>query len=139
MTSGGYWTTDANGNVTAYTGEGTPTDNYIHYDAGNNTLTLHNATIKEALEYGDNPPNSLIFGAAIGILNQNSAAALTITLEGTNIIENVSRGICVLAYSSSTGAASLTITSENGGSLNASGSSSGIQVESNSNNATLTI
>ena len=65
VTSGSYWTTDANGNVTAYTGEGTPTDNYIHYDAGNNTLTLHNATIKEALEYGDNPPNSLIPGAAI--------------------------------------------------------------------------
>ena len=139
VTSGGYWTTDANGNVTAYTGEGTPTDNYIHYDAGNNTLTLHNATIKEALEYGDNPPNSLICGAAIGILNQNSAAALTITLEGTNIIENVSTGIYVLAHSSSTGAASLTITSENGGSLNASGSLSGISVVSISNAATLKI
>ena len=139
VTNGGYWTTGANGNVTAYTGEGTPTDNYIHYDAGNNTLTLHNATIKEALEYGDNPPNSLICGAAIGILNQNSAAALTITLEGTNIIENVSTGIYVLAHSSSTGAASLTITSENGGSLNASGSLSGISVVSISNAATLKI
>ena len=140
VTSGGYWMTDANGNVTAYTGEGTPTDNYIHYDAGNNTLTLHNVTIKDELPYGtDTPAGSLINGAAIGILNQNSAAALTITLEGTNIIENVSTGIYVLASSSSTGAASLTITSENGGSLNASGSSSGISVVSISNAATLKI
>ena len=140
VTSGGYWMTDANGNVTAYTGEGTPTDNYIHYDAGNNTLTLHNVTIKDELPYGtDTPAGSLINGAAIGVLNQNSAAALTITLEGTNIIENVSTGIYVLASSSSTGAASLTITSENGGSLNASGSSSGISVVSISNAATLKI
>lgn len=32
VTNGGYWTTDSNGNVTAYTGGDTPTDNYIHYD-----------------------------------------------------------------------------------------------------------
>ena len=133
MTSGGYWTTDANGNVTAYTGEGTPTDNYIHYDAGNNTLTLHNATIKEALEYGDNPPNSLIFGAAIGVLNQNGNAELTIQLVGTNTV-SASKGVYV--YSSS-GTATLNITGS--GSLNASGFQSGIQVQSNSNNATLTI
>lgn len=42
----GYWTTDSDGNVAAYTGEGKPLDNYIYYDAENNTLTLHNATIK---------------------------------------------------------------------------------------------
>ena len=95
VTSGGYWTTDANGNVTAYTGEGTPTDNYIHYDAGNNTLTLHNATIKEALEYGDNPPNSLIFGAAIGVLNQNGNAELTIQLEGQTLVSAVQRCLCL--------------------------------------------
>ena len=133
VTSGGYWTTDANGNVTAYTGEGTPTDNYIHYDAGNNTLTLHNATIKEALEYGDNPPNSLIFGAAIGVLNQNGNAELTIQLVGTNTV-SASKGVYV--YSSS-GTATLNITGS--GSLTASGFSNGISVVSTSNAATLTI
>ena len=45
ISSTGYWTT-SEGNVTAYSGTEAPTDNYIHYDAGDNTLTLHNATIK---------------------------------------------------------------------------------------------
>ena len=138
ISSTGYWTTDSNGNVTEYTGEGTPTDNYIHYDAGDNTLTLHNATIKEALDYGDDPPNSLIFGAAIGVLNQNGAAELTITLEGTNTIAEDGKGIYVLASSTSTGGATLTITG--GGSLTASGSvNAGILVQSNGGNATLSI
>lgn len=140
ISSTGYWTTDSEGNVTAYSGTGTPAGNYIHYDADNNILTLHNATIKKALDYGDDPPNSLISGAAIGVLNQSGNAELTIQLEGDNTIEDVSTGIYVLAHSSSTGAASLTITGENGGSLNASGSrDSGIRVQSNSGDATLTI
>ena len=133
----GYWTTDSEGNVAAYSGTGIPTDNYIYYGGDNNTLTLHNATIKEALDYGDNPPNSLISGAAIGVLNQNGDAELTIQLEGDNTIEDVSTGIYVLAHSSSTGAASLTITGDS--SLEASGSSYGIQVQSNSGDAALTI
>ena len=33
VTSGGYWTTGNDGTVTAFTGEGTPADNFIHYDA----------------------------------------------------------------------------------------------------------
>ena len=136
ISSTGYWTTDSEGSVTAYTEGGTPTDHYIHYDAENNVLTLHNATIKEALEYGEKPPNSLIFGAAIGVLNQKGAAELTIELEGTNTIAEVGKGIFVLA--SSTGAASLTITG--GGSLTASGSvNAGIWVQSNGGNATLSI
>lgn len=140
ISSTGYWTTDSEGNVTAYSGTGTPAGNYIHYDADNNILTLHNATIKKALDYGNSPPNSLISGAAIGVLNPSGNAALTIQLEGDNTIEDVSTGIYVLAHSSSTGAASLTITGENGGSLNASGSrDSGIRVQSNSGDATLTI
>lgn len=140
ISSTGYWTTDSEGNVTAYSGTGTPAGNYIHYDADNNILTLHNATIKKALDYGNSSPNSLISGAAIGVLNQSGNAALTIQLEGDNTIEDVSTGIYVLALSSSTGAASLTITGENGGSLNASGSrNSGIWVQSNSGDATLTI
>ena len=137
VTNGGYWTTDSDGSVTQYTKEGTPTDNYIHYDADDNTLTLHNATIKEALDYGDNPPYSLISGAAIGVLNQNGDAKLAIQLEGTNTIEDVSTGIFVLAHSSSTGDATLTITGS--GSLDASGSLNGIMVQSNSGDATLTI
>ena len=132
VTSGGYWTTDSNGTVTAYTGEGTPTDNYIHYDAGNNTLTLHNATIKESVS---TDTNSFIGGAAIGVHNQNGAAELTITLEGDNTIAEVGKGIYVLA--NSTGGATLTITGD--GSLDASASQTGIWVQSNSGNASLSI
>lgn len=136
VTSGGYWTTDSDGSVTP-TDEDTPTDNYIHYDAENNVLTLHNATIKEALGYGTNPPHSLILGAAIGVLNQSGDAELTITLEGTNTIAEVNMGIYVLAHSQSTGSSSLTITGD--GSLDASGSQSGIRVQSNSDDAALKI
>ena len=130
----GYWTTDSEGKVTS-AGATQPSDNYIHYDAGNNTLTLHNASIKTALQYSDNPPNSLIFGAAIGVLNQNGDAELTITLEGTNTIAKVGKGIYVLA--NSTGGATLTITGD--GSLDASASQTGIWVQNNNGNATLTI
>lgn len=134
VTSDGYWTTDDSGNVTAYSGEGAPTDNYIHYDTANNTLTLHNATIKESVP---SDTSTYVEGAAIGVFNQNGAAELTIQLEGTNTIAEVSAGIYVLAFSNSTGDASLTIMGS--GSLDASGSRSGIQVHSNSSNATLTI
>ena len=137
ISSTGYWTTDSDGNVTS-AGATQPSDSYIHYDADTNTLTLHNANIKKALDFGNAPPNSLISGAAIGVLNQSGNAELTIQLEGDNTIEDVSTGIYVLALSSSTGAASLTITGN--GSLNASGSrNSGIWVQSNNGDATLTI
>ena len=136
ISSSGYWTTDSGGNVTAYSGTEAPTDNYIHYDAGNNTLTLHNATIKKQLDYSENiEGGTYIFGSAIGVLNQNGAAELTITLEGTNTIAEVGKGIFVLA--SSTGGATLTITGD--GSLDASASQTGIWVQSNNGDATLTI
>ena len=138
ISSTDYWTTDGEGNVTAYTGEGTPTDNYIHYDAENNVLTLHNATIKNGLDYsGGIQGDTYIPGSAIGVLNLNGDAELTITLAGTNTIEDVSTGIFVLAHSSYTGDASLTITGS--GSLTASGNINGINVQSNSGDATLTI
>ena len=138
VTSGGYWTTDSDGSVTAYTGESTPTDNYIHYDADTNTLTLHNATIKKGLDYSEGiQGGTYIPGSAIGVLNLNGDAELTITLAGTNTIEDVSTGIFVLAHSSYTGDASLTITGS--GSLTASGNINGINVQSNSGDATLTI
>ena len=132
VTSGGYWTTDSEGNVTQYNEEGKPSNKYIHYNTATNTLTLHNATIKESVS---TETNSFIGGAAIGVHNPNGAAELTITLEGTNTIAEVGKGIYVLA--NSTGGATLTITGD--GSLDASARQTGIWVQSNSGNATLTI
>lgn len=135
ISTAGYWATDSAGNVTPCAEGSTPSNNYIHYNAEDNILTLHNATIKEALDYGDNSPNSLISGAAIGVLNRNGDAELTITLVGTNTIAEVGKGIYVLA--NSTGGATLTITGD--GSLDASASQTGIWVQSNSNNAALCV
>ena len=138
VTSGGYWTTDSAGNVTAYTGEGTPTDNYIHYDAENNVLTLHNATIKNELEFNASiEGGTFISGSAIGVFNKSGNAELTISLVGTNTIANVGKGIFVLASSASTGSSNLTIQGD--GSLNASASQTGIWVQSNGNNAALCV
>ena len=132
ISSTGYWTTDSEGNVTAYSGAGTPSDSYIHYDADKNILTLHNATIKESVS---TDTNTLIAGAAIGVHNQNGAAELTVTLEGDNTIAEVGKGIYVLA--SSTGGATLTITGD--GSLDASARQTGIWVQSNNGDAALFI
>ena len=138
VTSGGYWTTGIDGTVTAFTGEGTPADNFIHYDATNNVLTLHNAVIKKGLDYSESiQGGTYIPGSAIGVFHQNGAAELTIQLEGTNTIAEVSNGIYVLAPSNSTGDASLTITGS--GSLDTSGIQTGIRVQSNGGNATLSI
>ena len=138
VTSGGYWTTGNDGTVTAFTGEGTPADNFIHYDATNNVLTLHNAVIKKGLDYSESiQGGTYIPGSAIGVFHQNGAAELTIQLEGTNTIAEVSNGIYVLAPSNSTGDASLTITGS--GSLDTSGIQTGIRVQSNGGNSTLSI
>lgn len=138
ISSTGYWTTDSDGNVTASTAGDTPTDNYIHYDAENNVLTLHNATIKKGLDYNESiQGGTYINGSAIGVFNQNGDAELTITLEGTNTIAEVGKGIFVLASSASTGSSNLTIQGD--GSLNASASQTGIGVLSNSNNAALCV
>lgn len=138
ISSTGYWTTDSDGNVTASTAGDTPTDNYIHYDAENNVLTLHNATIKKGLDYNESiQGGTYINGSAIGVFNQNGDAELTITLEGTNTIAEVGKGIFVLASSASTGSSNLTIQGD--GSLNASASQTGISVQSNSNNAALCV
>ena len=138
ISSTGYWTTDSDGNVTASTAGDTPTDNYIHYDAENNVLTLHNATIKKGLDYNESiQGGTYILGSAIGVFNQNGDAELTITLEGTNTIAEVGKGIFVLASSASTGSSNLTIQGD--GSLNASASQTGIWVQSKSNNAALCV
>nr|WP_297177095.1 S-layer homology domain-containing protein [uncultured Agathobaculum sp.] len=138
VTSGGYWTTDSDGNVTASTAGETPTDNYIHYDAENNVLTLHDATIKNELEFNESiEGGTFISGSAIGVFNQSGNAELTISLVGTNTIANVGKGIFVLASSASTGSSNLTIQGD--GSLNASASQTGIWVQSNGNNAALCV
>lgn len=139
VTSGGYWTTDSKGNVTAYTDDGTtPSDNYIHYDKEANTLTLYNATIKKGLVYNEGiTGGTSINDAAIGVFNQSGAAELTIILYGSNTIAEVGKGIYVLAISQSTGSSSLTI--RGNGSLDTSSSQTGIWVQSNSNNAALSI
>ena len=125
-----YATTNENGEVTT---EGATTDNYnIKWDGS--TLTLRGATIKNEL-YADQDPLIYITGAAIGVFNQSGDANLTITLEGTNTIKDVSYGICVLAPSN--GSAKLTITGS--GSLTASGSSRGIQVQSHNGDAAVSI
>ena len=127
-----YAATDDSGNVSI---ESASADNYnIMWDG--NTLTLKGAYItKEVSTPGSRSP---VEGAAIGVYNQSGDANLTITLEGTNTIEDVSTGIFVFAHSSSTGDATLTITGD--GNLTASGSvNSGILVQSNGGNATLTI
>lgn len=108
-------------------------DNYnIKWDGS--TLTLCGATIKKELEdYGN--PLFYIAGAAIGVFNQSGDANLTITLEGTNTIEDVSYGICVRALS--TGSANLTI--RGSGSLDVSATSTGIQIQSHSGDAAVSI
>ena len=124
-----YATTNESGEVIT---EGATADNYnIKWDG--NTLTLKGAYItKEVSTPGLSSP---VEGAAIGVYNQSGDANLTITLEGTNTIKDVSAAIHVFAPSSS---ASLTITGD--GILSASsGYNPGIRVQSNTGNGTLAI
>ena len=124
-----YATTNKSGEVIT---EGATADNYnIKWDGS--TLTLKGAYItKEVSTPGLSSP---VEGAAIGVYNQRGDANLTITLEGTNTIKDVSAAIHVFAPS---GSASLTITGD--GILSASsGYNPGIRVQSNTGNGTLAI
>ena len=124
-----YATTNENGEVIT---EGATADNYnIKWDGS--TLTLKGAYItKEVSTPGLSSP---VEGAAIGVYNQSGDANLTITLEDTNTIKDVSAAIHVFAPS---GSASLTITGD--GILGASsGFNPGIRVQSNTSNGTLAI
>lgn len=100
ITSSGYWTTNADGTLTA---EGASADNYnVHYD-GNGTLTLKDANIT-----GDSSTN---FSAGI-----HAGGDLTIVLEGSStvtgvVINDESQGIRV----------SGNLTIQGGGSLTAQG------------------
>lgn len=124
-----YATTNESGEVITNDADA---DNYnIKWDG--NTLTLKGAYItKEVSTPGLSSP---VEGAAIGVYNQSGDANLTITLEGTNTIKDVSAAIHVFAPS---GSASLTITGD--GILSASsGYNPGIRVQSNTGNGTLAI
>ena len=134
ISSTGYWTTGSDGTVTS-AGNTQPGDNYIHYNANDNILTLHNATIKKGLAYDQNTPaGSTIHGSAIGVLNQSGDAELTVQLEGSNTIDEVSTGIYV---HSSGGGAALSITGN--GTLFIDSTFCPIQVISFNGNAALSI
>ena len=124
-----YATTNENGEVIT---EGATADNY-NIKRDGSTLTLKGAYItKEVSTPGLSSP---VEGAAIGVYNQSGDANLTITLEDTNTIKDVSAAIHVFAPS---GSASLTITGD--GILGASsGFNPGIRVQSNTSNGTLAI
>ena len=128
ISSTGYWTTGSDGTVTS-AGNTQPGDNYIHYDADTNTLTLHNATIQKEL-----PPGLFISGSAIGVINQNGNAELTVQLEGSNTIDGVSQGIYV---DSSGGGAALNI--KGNGTLVLNSNFQTIQISSSNANAALSI
>ena len=123
-----YATTDDNGTVTIVDASA---DKYnIKWDGS--TLTLDGAKIK-----GGTSSESLYATVGIYAFSNSGDVSLNIALKGVNEIFDSSHGIWV--YSSSSGTASLDITGENGSTLIASGSSSGILVQSNSGNAALTI
>lgn len=123
-----YATTDDNGTVTTVDASA---DKYnIMWDGS--TLTLDGAKIK-----GATSSESLYATAGIYAFSNSGDVSLNIALKGVNEIFESSHGIWV--FSSSSGTASLDITGENGNTLIASGSSSGILVQSNNGDATLTI
>ena len=130
----GYWTsTDG---VTWTLQSSQPSDNYIHYD-GNGTLTLKGATIKGGTSTGSTPYGSGIYA----LCNTSQSVSLTIELIGTNTITGW-YGIYVNAEISADSHgtdASLTITGENNGSLEVSGSNYGIYVKSGTGDASLNI
>ena len=125
-------TNDDTGEVTVL--EAAPSENQWNIKWDGSTLTLCSATIKKELNANEEPLSN-IAGAAIGVINQSGDAGLTITLEGTNTIKDVSAAIHVFALS---GSASLTITGD--GILSASsGFNPGIRVQSSTGNGTLAI
>ena len=132
--SGGNWTKSGDASTP-------PSAPYFHYTKGNDntpaTLTLSGATIQRGTSTGTVP-----YGAGIYAQCSNGqSVTLTIKLIGENTITGY-YGIYVNAEISavSNGTdASLTITSENNGSLEVSGSNHGIFVKSGTGNASLNI
>ena len=134
--SAGYWTSSDGGTTWARQENQPEGNNYIYYD-GQGTLKLHNVTIQ-----GGSNTVSPPYGAGIyALCSSNQPVALTIELIGTNTITGY-YGIFLNAEASATSYgtdASLTITSENNGSLQVSSLYYGIYVKSGTGNASLTI
>ena len=131
---GGNWTKSGDASTP-------PSAPYFHYTKGNDntpaTLTLSGATIQGGTSTGTVPYGAGIYAQC----NSGESVSLTIELIGENTITGY-YGIYVNAEISadSNGTdASLTITSENNGSLEVSGSNHGIFVKSGTGNASLTI
>ncbi len=134
ITGIGYWTTDANGKLTA-----SNENNYNVYYDGNGTLTLNNATIQgrgtineaDPIDYG-------IYAAS----TSGQSVALTINLIGSNTV----KGYCGIYVGASGGDSTLVIQSDSDaskGSLEVSGSGmSGISIDvlnNSSGNPSLTV
>ena len=134
--STGYWTSSDGGKVWTSQADKPEGNNYIYYD-GQGTLKLHNVTIQ-----GGSNTVSAPYGAGIyALCSQDQPVALTIELIGTNTITGY-YGIFLNAEidASSYGAdAILTITGENNGRLEVSGSDHGIYVKSGTGNASINI
>ena len=128
ITGSGYWTTDANGKLTA----GDASNYNVYYD-GNGTLTLNNATIqgRGIISEGD-PIDYGIYAAS----TSGQSVALTINLIGSNTV----KGYCGIYVQASDGDSTLVIQSDTNGSLETSGSGwNGIGLLSDSGNVFLTI
>ena len=129
-----YWTTGTDGKLTASNESGNWN---VKYDPGTVTLTLSRATIK-----GGSDVASIPYGAGIYAQCKDSeSVSLTIELIGNNTITGY-YGIYVnaeISENSNGTDASLTITGENNGSLEVSGSFYGIFVKSGTGNASVTI
>ncbi len=134
----GYWTSSDGGTTWTNTQQSDPPsgDSYIHYN-GQGTLELHNATIHRGSNTVSAPYGSGIYALS----HSGQPVSLTIKLIGENTITGF-YGIFLDAEASATSYgtdASLTITSENNGSLQVSGLKYGIYVKSGTGNASLTI
>ena len=132
ITASGYWKTTTEGNLIT----GSENDYNVYYD-GNGTLTLNGATIQGGTSTGSVP-----YGAGIYAQCSNGqSVTLTIKLIGKNTITGY-YGIYVnaeISENSNGTDASLTITGENNGSLEVSGSFYGIFAKSGTGNASVTI
>ena len=117
--------------------EGSETDWTVKYAPTTATLTLKGAKISGSYHQYNNPYTAGIYA----LCSKENPVSLTIELIGTNTITG-NHGIFVNAEigTSIFGAdASLTITGENNGSLEVSGSNHGIYVKSGTGNASLNI
>ena len=131
-----FWTTDeSTGGLTKYEGND---DNWnVKYDPGTATLTLKGANISGSYAEYYNPYTAGIYAEC----GSGQPVALTIELIGTNTITGyygifLNAEIDANSYGTD---ASLTITGENNGSLEVSGSDHGIYVKSGTGNASINI